>query len=80
MEAEGAVRMFSRSISTRHLKYITFVGDGDSSTYQVVKEAMNEKYGSRYSVQKEECLRHVQKRMGNALRSMVEKYERGKVG
>ena len=83
MEAEGAVRIFSRSISTRQLKYITFVGDGDSSTYQVVKEAMNEKYGSRYAVQKEECLGHVQKRMGNALRSMVknmkgEKLEDGK--
>lgn len=71
MESEGAVRIFERSIPTRGLKYTTFVGDGDSSTYQVVSQHMKDKYGSRYEVKKEECLGHVQKRMGNALRNFV---------
>ena len=33
MEATAAVEIFSRSISLRKLKYTTFVGDGDSSSY-----------------------------------------------
>jgi hypothetical protein len=33
MEAVAAVQIFSRSIETRKLKYTTFVGDGDSSSF-----------------------------------------------
>ena len=33
MESAAAVEIFSRSISTRNLKYTTFVGDGDSSSF-----------------------------------------------
>ena len=68
MEAVGAVEIFERSVPTRNLKYTTFVGDGDSSCYGKVKEAMEEKYGDQYCVTKEECVGHVQKRLGTALR------------
>lgn len=44
MEAVAAVEMFGRSLCHRKLKYVTFVGDGDSSSYGKVKEAMEEKY------------------------------------
>ena len=71
MEAIGATRIFERSVDTRKLKYTTFVGDGDSSTYHVVSKRMLEIYGERYIVKKEECVGHIQKRMGNALRSFV---------
>ena len=36
MESAGAVRIFERSIARRGLKYTTFVGDGDSSIFQVL--------------------------------------------
>lgn len=41
MEAVAAVDIFSRSIATRKLKYTTFVGDGDSSSFGRVKEALD---------------------------------------
>ena len=68
MEAVAAIEIFSRSIKQRQLKYTTFVGDGDSSSFGRVKDAMIEKYGDDYVVQKEECVGHVQKRLGTALR------------
>ena len=67
MEAASAVEIFCRSISSRNLKYTTFVGDGDSSSYGRVKEALEEKFGPDYEVCKEECVGHVQKRLGTAL-------------
>lgn len=68
MEAVAAVEIFSRSIGSRQLKYTTFVGDGDSSSFGRVKQAMDDKFGSDYIVAKEECVGHVQKRLGTALR------------
>ena len=67
-EVVAAIEIFSRSIKQRQLKYTTFVGDGDSSSFGRVKDAMMEKYGDDYVVQKEECVGHVQKRLGTALR------------
>ena len=68
MEAVAAVDMFSRSITSRQLKYTTFVGDGDSSSFGRVKEALHALYGDSYEITKEECVGHVQKRLGSALR------------
>ena len=64
----SAVDIFSRSIETRNLEYTTFVGDGDSSSFGRVKEALEKKFGTGYEVKKEECVGHVQKRLGTALR------------
>ena len=41
-----------------------------------VKEAFEEKFGSDYEIHKEECVGHVQKRLGTALR----KYKKDKEG
>ncbi len=71
MEGAGAVKIFKRSIERRGLKYTTFVGDGDSDTFKVVSEEINKTYGDQYKVVKEECIGHIQKRMGNALRTLV---------
>ena len=68
MEAVAAAEIFGRSIEKRQLKYTTFVGDGDSSSFGRVRDAMEKKYGRDYVVQKEECVGHVQKRLGTALR------------
>lgn len=68
MEACAAVDMFCRSIEKLKLKYITFVGDRDTSCFGRVREAVISKFGESYQIVKEECVGHVQKRIGTALR------------
>ena len=67
METDGAKEIFLRSMNN-NLIYEVFVGDGDSSSFGRVKEACYEKYGELYTITKEECSGHVQKRMGTRLR------------
>ena len=71
METAVAAEICSRSIEGKGLRYTLFVGDGDSSCYGTVKEAMKHKY----HVEKEECVGHIQKRMGCALRRIKEEYK-----
>ena len=68
MEAAAAVQIFKKSIKTRELKYTTFVGDSGSSSFGRVKEAVEKEFGTAYEIKKEECVGHVQKRLGTALR------------
>ena len=69
MECEAGVEMWLRSIEKNILRYTTFVGDGDSSCFWRVKEACFQKYpDGGYPVNKEECVGHIQKRMGSGLR------------
>ena len=77
MESKGAIRMFLRSIEKRRLKYTTMVGDGDTGCYSHVCEALKRAYDTSYIVSKEECVGHVQKRMGTCLRELKRK-SRGK--
>ena len=77
MEKEAAVEMFKRSIPLYNLKYTTYVGDGDSSSYGEVCDAMFKKYGDEYIVVKEDCVGHIQKRMGTNLRTL-KKNSKGK--
>ena len=72
MEAEGAVRIYQRSEERRKLRYIPYVGDGDSKSYTRVRNATP--YGPAVFTDKEECIAHVTKRMGSNLRSLVKKY------
>ncbi len=65
MESKGAIAIFKRSIQERGLKYINFVGDGDSSCFGKVAEELKRVYGDSYIIQKEECVGHIQKRMGS---------------
>ena len=37
METEGAKRVFERSVEKHNLRYVKFLGDGDSKSYQTVK-------------------------------------------
>lgn len=71
---KGVVRPWSRS--TRHqMKYMTFIGDGNSSAYSAVC-SLNEGRGP-YDVPiiKEACINHVSKRMGTRLRKLKETSE-----
>ena len=45
-----------------------YIGDGDTSSFGEVKEALNKKYGGDYPIEKEDCIGHIQKRMGSALK------------
>ncbi|XP_065658536.1 uncharacterized protein LOC136083057 [Hydra vulgaris] len=71
MEPEGAKRVFQRSIDNRQLRYIQYLGDGDSKSYVNVKNTYPDK-----EVEKLECVRHYQKRVGTRLRNL-KKREKG---
>lgn len=63
MEVAGAVSIFQRSVEKRGVKYINYLGDGDSKAFKAVQEQMP--YDE--PIQKLECVGHIQKRMGNYL-------------
>ena len=66
MEPTGIKRMYQRSISSKKLRYTEYVGHGDTSSFNsVVKD---HPYGPQVAITKLECVGHVQKRLGSALR------------
>lgn len=70
MEVQGARTIFSRSLPQYNVKYLKYLGDGDSKGFETVsKEAI---YGTS-TIEKLECLGHVQKRMGTRLRNLKSK-------
>lgn len=71
MESHGAVTIFERSKSLHSLRYVKFLGDGDSRAYKAVCEA--KPYGDELSIEKLECIGHVEKRMGTRLRALKQK-------
>ena len=68
MECEGASRIFHRSIQKHKLKYVNFLGDGDSKSYNIVKDVYPDT-----QVTKLECVGHYQKRVGTRLRKLKKK-------
>ncbi|XP_071575445.1 uncharacterized protein [Temnothorax nylanderi] len=73
MEINAIVQMFLRSVEKHGVKYLTYVGDGDSKTFNGILNA--EPYGDTL-VTKKECVGHVEKRMGTRLRN-VKKRNKG---
>jgi hypothetical protein len=71
METEGVSMLFSRSIEKHSIRYNPFIGDGDSKAFRRV--CKDKPYGDEYIISKEECIGHVQKRMGTRLRNLVKK-------
>lgn len=65
MEPEGAKRIFERSLEKYNLRYIKYLGDGDSKSYLTVKNVYKD-----IEVQKLECVGHYQKRVGTRLRKL----------
>ena len=76
VEKEGAILIFRRSIEWRGLQYVGSVGDGDSSCFGSVKKVM----AAVYKARKEECVGHIRKRMGTALRKFVKDNKGKKLG
>ncbi|CAH3044759.1 unnamed protein product, partial [Pocillopora meandrina] len=71
MEASAAVEMFGRSVEKLHLKYTTFVGDGDSSSFWSSARSHDCKIWRQISCSQRGVWGHVQKRMGTALRKKL---------
>ena len=69
METAGALTIFKRSETQNNLQYTTYLGDGDSSAFRTVQEALL--YGPDVEICKLECVGHVQKRVGSRLRRLV---------
>ena len=63
MEKEAAIEMFLCSVEKRGLKYTTYIGDGDSSSYGMVAQALKGRYSDQYVAVKKDCIGHTQKRM-----------------
>lgn len=69
MEAEAALRIFERSEEKLGFRYTNVVCDGDSSAFNKVRDSKI--YGDGIELKKVECVNHVGKRLGRALRKMV---------
>jgi len=65
MEVVGILEMFMRSEALHSVKYINYIGDGDSKTYKGIVDV--KPYGN-IPVVKKECIN--QKRMGSRLRAL----------
>lgn len=65
MEAAGMKLIFHRSESMYGVRYTEYLGDGDSSSFKSVLDS--QPYGPDCSIQKLECVGHIQKRMGGRL-------------
>lgn len=68
MEVEGASRIFDRSLPVHGLRYITYLGDGDSKAFESIKR--KNIYGDSFPITKLECIGHIMKRMGTRLRRL----------
>ena len=64
MEADGVLEIFLSSVIKRQLRYLTYIGDGDTTSY---KNVVNANPYPDYEIVKAEC-GQVQKRVGTRLR------------
>lgn len=71
MEVKGVLTMFRESQPKFNVRYKNYLGDGDSASYPSV--VADQPYGPTFSIEKLECVGHVQKRMGSRLRKLKAK-------
>ena len=67
MEVEGVKRIFERTEEKHKLFYTEYFGDGDSKGFNKVENTYRDK---GVTITKKECVGHVQKRVGTALRKL----------
>ena len=70
MEMEGAAILFQQSVQLHGFRYSEMLGDGDAKTH--ARLLQEDPYDGR-PVEKLECVNHVTKRLGTALRNLAEK-------
>lgn len=71
MEAQIVVEGFQKSEEIHNLRYLSFIGDGDSSVYANLKEKVS--YGNQ--IKKIECKNHVIKNYTSALYKVNKKFK-----
>ena len=72
MEPKGVSAMFSRSLDF-NTRYKYLISDGDAKTHALLLE--EKPYGTEHVIEKVDCVGHVQKRMGTALRELKKQYK-----
>lgn len=72
MAMQGTVDIYSRSIEQNKLRYVTIISDGDCKNHASVVEL--KPYGET-AIVKEDCVGHVQKRMGRRLLNLKNVYK-----
>ena len=72
MEPHGTLTMFSRSLDY-NLRFKHLIADGDCKTHALLLR--EQPYGPDLPVQKLDCIGHVQKRLGTALRTLKDTYK-----
>lgn len=77
MEMDSVKEMFSRSEELHQVRYVNYIGDGDSKTFKGILDL--QPYGEDCIVKKSEDINHVHKRMGTRLRNLKKskKFKRG---
>ena len=71
MEPHGTLEMFKRSLEFG-IRYTHLISDGDSKTFSLLRAL--QPYGPEHPVVKLDCVGHVQKRLGTALRNLKTSY------
>lgn len=69
MEVHAKKLLWLRSLRKHNMRYVTVVSDGDAKAYKSIIDL--QPYGPDCIVEKEDCINHVCKRMGTALRNLV---------
>jgi hypothetical protein len=77
MEVEGAKVLWSRSVAQHNLRYTVMLSDGDCKSHTELCKL--HPYGPDVKITKEECINHVAKRVGTALRNLVADYKKRKI-
>ena len=72
---EAAKASWGRSVAQHGLRYRTMLSDGDSVVFAAVTEL--QPYGATRPVKKVECINHVHKHMGTALRKQAQECQLG---
>lgn len=73
MGMKAAERLWERSVAKNQMRYITVLSDGDAKTHLYLKNKAP--YGDVVSIEKEECVNHIAKRMGTGLRKLVKEWK-----
>jgi len=60
------------------VRYENYIGDGDSKTFKAILDV--NPYGDDFKVVKNECIGHVEKRMGTRLRNVKKEHKLGGKG
>ena len=66
-QVECALRIWKRSVEDHKIRYTSMLCDGDSKSFAAICEA---KVYGEVEVTKEDCVNHIYKRMGTALRRL----------